>query len=111
MIEKIIIEYLTAQGFLSFLEMPKTMPQGNFIIIQKTGSSISNHIKSATVAIQTYSNSLVGAIELNEQVKAVMDNIIDLDDIGGCELNSDYNFTDTAIKKYRYQAVFDITYY
>ena len=90
--------------------MPKTMPQGNFIIIQKTGSSISNHIKSATVAIQTYSNSLVGAIELNEQVKAVMDSIIDLDDIGGCELNSDYNFTDTETHRYRYQAVYDVTF-
>ena len=68
MIEKIIIEYLTAQGFLSFLEMPKTMPQGNFIIIQKTGSSISNHIKSATVAIQTYlhrylANMITGEIK------------------------------------------------
>ena len=26
-------------------------------------------------------------------------------------LNSDYNFTDTETKEYRYQAVFDINYY
>ena len=27
-----------------------------------------------------------------------------------CELNGDYNFTDTETKRYRYQAVFDLTY-
>ena len=34
-----------------------------------------------------------------------------LPEIGAVHLNSDYNFTDTAAKRYRYQAVFDVTYY
>ena len=37
--------------------------------------------------------------------------IIELDDISRCELNTDYNYTDTARKKYRYQAVYDIVHY
>lgn len=31
--------------------------------------------------------------------------------IGSVRLNSDYNFTDIEMKRYRYQAVFDIYYY
>lgn len=31
--------------------------------------------------------------------------------ISKCTLNSDYNYTDTARKKYRYQAVYDIVYF
>ena len=44
-------------------------------------------------------------------MKAAMEKIIELDDISKCELNSDYNYTDTNRKKYRYQAVFDIVYF
>ena len=32
-------------------------------------------------------------------------------EVASCRLNSDYNFTDTTKKQYRYQAVFDIVYY
>lgn len=51
------------------------------------------------------------AAELNEKVKSAMDEIVELDEVTRCELNSDYNYTDTSRKKYRYQAVFDITHY
>ena len=32
-------------------------------------------------------------------------------EVGSCELNSDYNYTDGTKKEYRYQAVFDLVYY
>ena len=68
-------------------------------------------IRNATIAIQSFSISKIGAAELNEKIIASMLDITELDDICRCELNSDYDFTDTQRKKYRYQAVFDITYY
>jgi hypothetical protein len=40
-----------------------------------------------------------------------MDEIIELDSIGGCDFSSDYNYTDTQTKQHRYQAVYFITYY
>ena len=43
-------------------------------------------------------------------MKAALRAMPDTEDIGGAKLNSDYNFTDTAMKRYRYQAVFDFTY-
>ena len=38
-------------------------------------------------------------------------NMIDLDRVTKVSLNSDYNYTDTTTKHYRYQAVFNVTHY
>ena len=85
--------------------------QQEYIVIEKTGSGQTNHIKRATLAVQSYSSSLYQAASVNERVKEAMERIIEMDDISKCELNSDYNYTDTARKKYRYQAVFDIVHF
>lgn len=44
-------------------------------------------------------------------MKEAMKRITERDGVCRCELNSDYNYTDTKRKKYRYQAVFNIAYY
>ncbi len=111
MIEKTVLEYL--QSHIEkpcYLEFP-IKPPDSFVVIEKTGSSSINHIKGAIIAVQSYGKTLVEAISINEDVKTAMDGLTDIDEIGGCYLNSDYNFTDTATKRYRYQAVFDVTYY
>jgi hypothetical protein len=54
---------------------------------------------------------MLAAISLNDQVKAAMENIVELDEVCACRLNSDYNFTDSTSKQYRYQAVFQVTHY
>lgn len=111
MVEKIVKDYLQSSlGIPVRLEEEDDL--GNeYVLIEKTGSSTGNHIASATLAVQSFSTSLYGAETLNERVKAAMEKIIELDDISKCELNSDYNYTDTNRKKYRYQAVFDIVYF
>lgn len=40
-----------------------------------------------------------------------MDRLAEHPKISRVQLNSDYNFTDTAQKRHRYQAVYDITFY
>lgn len=111
MIEEIIRNYLTGAGVTAYMEIPEGGGTTPFIVIEKTGGGEENHIRSATVAIQSYADTLYGAAQLNEQVKALMDDIVLLPEISACELNSDYNFTDTTKKKYRYQAVFDLVYF
>ena len=111
MIEKTVKDYLQ-----SSLGIPVRLEEADnlgteYVLIEKTGSSVENHIKRATLAIQSYSMSLYGAAELNERIKEAMGKSIELDDICKCDLNSDYNYTDTTRKKYRYQAVFDIVHY
>lgn len=111
MIEKIILDYLDKKlSCMVRLEEEPDMPE-EYVLIEKTGSSKRNHVKKATLAIQSYSSSLYRSAELNEEVKEAMEKSIALDYISKCELNSDYDFTDTKRKKYRYQAVFDLVYF
>lgn len=111
MIEKIVCNYLNEEmGLPAFWEIPEDSPE-EFLIVEKTGGKKTDHIKDATIAIQSYAGSMYRAAEINEKVKAVMDRITELDEVSHVELNSDYNFTDTTTKRYRYQAVFDIKHY
>lgn len=111
MIEKIILDYLReAIDVKVCMERPPKPPK-RYVLIEKTGSSESNDIYMATIAIQSYAESMYAAAALNEAVKEAMHEADTLDDITDVNLNSDYNFTNTATKEYRYQAVFDITHY
>ena len=113
MIEKIIFDYLNGSDLSAdtYTEMPKTVPS-KLYLIERTGGSETNKIKTANIAIQSYADTLYNAILLNEEVKSAMLNgLIELDSIAGVKLNSDYNYTDTTTKRYRYQAVFVVTYY
>lgn len=111
MIEKIVQDYLSNHLTVPVkMEIPKEKTQ-RFVVIEKAGSRRENCITSSTIAIQSYGGTLLEAAELNEEVKAVMDGIIDLPEISWVELNTDYNYTDTAQKRYRYQAVYDLVHY
>lgn len=110
MIEEIVREHLK-----TILDVPVLMEEENeekkYILIEKTGGSEADYIKHATLAIQSFSDTLYSTAKLNEEVKKAMKRIAERDDVCRCELNSDYNYTDTKRKKYRYQAVFNIAYY
>lgn len=112
MIEKIIFDYLKATLSVPiYMEVPaKNIPK-KFVTIEKTGGGKDNHIGSAILAIQSYAGSLLLSAQLNEVVKDAMENAIVLDEIAKVQLNSDYNFTDTTTKQYRYQAVFELKFY
>lgn len=93
-----------------YMEKPETAPV-EYVLMEKTGSGRSNRLSSSTFAFQSYAASMYEAALLNELVKAAADNLVTLDKIASVRLNSDYNFTDTTTKQYRYQAVYDIKHY
>lgn len=110
MIETVIYDYLNEKlNVPAYMMEPKSPPE-SYVLIDRTAGD-DEHVRSATVAIQSYGKSLVDACMLNEKVKDIMRDIIDLDTVVKCKLNSDYNFTDTETKRYRYQAVFNLVYY
>lgn len=110
MIEKIVLDYLNNALYVPvYMERPINPPE-KYVLLEKTGGTSENYIKSATLALQSYAGSLFDAATLNEEVKAAMDNIIILKEVMSSELNTDYNFTDTTRKEYRYQAVYDLFY-
>jgi hypothetical protein len=112
MIEVTILNYLNEnlENITAYMERPANPPK-SYVLIEKTGGGEENHIRHSTIAVKSIAESLYKAALLNEEVKGLMSSAISLDDIAKVELNSDYNFTDTSTKQYRYQAVFDITHY
>lgn len=111
MIEKIILSALSEElTEPAYMEAPEEKP-ARYIVLQKLGSSRENRLERARIAAQSIAETLAEAAELNEKVKAVMDELPHLKkEVFAAELNGDYNFTDTEMKERRYQAVYEITY-
>lgn len=112
MIETFLIDFLNDKlvGVPAYAEEPESVEE-RYIIIERTAGHVTNCLNDCTIAVQSYGPTMFDAMMLNEQVKAVMDELNAEPAIAGCHLNSDYNYTDTSTHRYRYQAVYDITYY
>lgn len=95
-----------------FFEVPEKNIPEEFFLIEKTGSSMENHINSSTLTVKSYAGRLFRASVLNDYIKhELIYRFIQEPEIISVQLNTDYNLTDTAEKRYRYQAVFDIKHY
>ena len=108
-IEEYVIAHLN-----SLLDVPASgdVPEmDTFITVEKAGSNDSRHIRSATIAVQSWAASRAAAAALNETVINAMTRIAEKPEICRCDLNTDYNYPDLTRNKPRYQAVFEITYY
>lgn len=111
MIETTVIEFLRGRlGVPVTLEVPEGA-SGTFVVLERTGSSRQNLIRQVTLTAQSYAPTLLQAAQLDDRVIEAMLQITELDAVAACRLERDYNFTDTETKKYRYQAVFSVTYY
>lgn len=105
-----LIDYLTKNlDVYVGVEAPEST--SGYVLLDQTGSSNRNHITTTTIAVQSYGSSLEDAIRLNESVKAVMLNFAEDSEVSRVKLETDYNFTNTATKQYRWQAVYEITHY
>ncbi len=115
MIEKTVLDYLLTEqisgvGSNVYMEVPVNPPV-KYIVVEKTASGFDDRIHSAMIAVQSYSQiSLYDAASINEDVIEAMEAMAETTDVYSCRLNSDYNFTNTQTKEYRYQAVFNIYY-
>lgn len=109
-IEIYLVEYLSKKLNVNAYGQVDDASEDTYVVIEKTGSYVENHTRYATVAVQSYANSLLNSAKLNEKVKTAMEEIIEMPEISKCSLNSDYPFTDITTKKYRYQAIFDLVF-
>lgn len=111
MIEKTILDYLNEHLTVSvYMEEPINKP-ASYVLIERTGSSESDLIESTTFALQSYGASLYDAAVLNMAVKARIKQAVELPSVSAVYINSDYNFTDTETKRYRYQCVAVVTHF
>lgn len=88
-------------------DVPNPTPE-TFVTVEKVGGHVTDCVQRASLAIQSWAGSTAAAAELNEEVKAAMDGLLEYDEIGGVELDSDYNYPDTSTRHARYQALYDL---
>lgn len=111
MIEKTILDYLGEHLSVPvYMEEPIDKP-ASYVLIERTGSSESDLIETTTLALQSYGASLYDAAALNMAVKAQIKQAVELPSVSAVYINSDYNFTDTETKRYRYQCVAVVTHF
>ena len=112
-IEERLIAYLGDNVDVGvFAERPKSSELSpSYILIEKLGGGKEDHVRNASIAIQSVAPTMLEAIKLNELVLACMPKMYGYPGIVSIAYDTDYNFTDTSTKEYRYQALYDIKYY
>lgn len=111
MIELTVKDFLEARLTVPvFAEYPEDPPD-SFVVLRKGDSSRENLLDSAMLVADSYGTSLLEAAWLNELVKAVLDNLVLLDNISSSRRGGDYPAYDTKNKRHRYQAVQNISHY
>lgn len=109
--EKTLYDFLT-----DILDVPVYLDNpshdDSYVTIELTGRTKENRVETGIFAIQTHATRRLVASQLADTVDAAMEDLLELDDISRVEKNSGfYNFTDTTTKEYRYQAIFEITFF
>lgn len=108
--EKIVLDHLASK-----LDVPVAMENRGqddfYVIVERVGGSEQERIPHASFAIQSYAPTLFDACVLNEKVKSAMKELIEDSRVSKLSLDSDYNYTDETVKRYRYQAVYDLIFF
>lgn len=113
MIESTILSFLDNAGLDAplYMEIPENPPD-EFYILENTGQSMRDQVRTTTMAVQSYAQSMERAADLAYEIdEVILETLQVLDDVAGVRLNSLYNFTDQSTKQYRYQGVYVITHY
>ena len=106
-----MLEFLSCRlGIPVYMEYPEKPPE-NFVVLKKEGNPRENLLDSAMLVADSYGGTLLRAAVINEQVKAVLDTLVELPEVTSSTRGGDYPAFDTKNKRYRYQAVQNITYY
>lgn len=112
-IEQLVQRTLAKEtGYPAYLEEPPAPRPERYFLAARLGSSEENHISRVRLAVQSYAPSMVGAMALNREAYGVLTGTL-VNDPAVCRVSciSDYDFTDTATARHRWQAIYEITYY
>ena len=110
MIELTVCNYLNEKLDCPVLPEKLDRPFGRMVFVERTGGR-GRFLRETTLAVQSYGTSLYEAAALNEEVIEQMMGLVEVSEVTKVTLNSNYNYTDTTTKEYRYQAVFDVVHY
>lgn len=113
MIEETILNHL--KGSIShvpvYTETPSEPPKEYIVFMISGIREESVNVYSCLLTVQSYSTSMFKTAQLNELVLDAMDGVVALNDVTHCTLNASGLMNDLTTKEYRYQSVFNLTFY
>lgn len=111
MIEITVLEHLSqALGLSVSMEYPEDPPD-TFLVLRTGDTSRQNWLETTVFVVESYAPSMYEAAVLNSRAKAAMDALPELPEVSAAHLGTDYPANDTTNKRYRYQAVYNVTHY
>ena len=112
MIEKTIRDFLASKGYEAYVQIAPTQAHGNrYVVIQRTGTSLSNLVSGARIVVQSYAPTLYEAGTMSDELICLMCyRLTETKNISACRLENAYPQIDLRTKENRYQTVFYVTY-
>ena len=119
MIEETLFEYLNDNASVPWYAMrPPTTgdhtdtANASYGLFEKTNSSKTNHVATSTFAFQSYAPPLLEAAQISAELRELIEALPKTTtEVSKAQLSGEYNFTNTATKQPRYQAVFSLLHY
>lgn len=119
MIEETIFEYLNDNATVPWFAMrPPSMGDHNdtanasYGLFEKTNSSKADHVVTSTFAFQSYAPTLLEAAQISAELRELIEALPgETTEVSKAQLSGEYNFTNTASKQPRYQAVFTLVHF
>ena len=119
MIEETIYKYLNDNASVPWFAMrpPTTgdhmeIATAKYGLFEKTNSSKANHVVTSTFAFQSYAPTLLEAAQISAELRQLIEGLPGATtEVSKAQLSGEYNFTNTADKQPRYQAVFSLVHF
>ena len=119
MIEETICEYLNTNASVPWFAMrpPATgdhvdTANAKYGLFEKTNSTKTDHVATSTFAFQSYAPTLLEAAQISAELRELMEALPEVTtEVSKAQLSGEYNFTNTATKQPRYQAVFSLVHF
>ena len=113
MIEELIYEYLNDEASCKWYTMrPAEDTPTPYGLFEKTNSTKTDHVTYSTFAFQSYGSSLFEAAQISAELRALIEDLPELtSEVSKAQLSGEANFTNTADKQPRYQAVYQLVHF
>lgn len=104
---QILAENLPAKIFAEYPPDPPT----HFFVLDKLSDREERFVNTASFALQAYAPTKLAAARLIAAGRGALEALLWANEISRVQSEDEAPFPDTRTKAYRYQEVFDVTYY
>lgn len=113
MIEELLYEYLKDTASCNWYTMrPVEDPAKPYGLFEKTNSTKTDHVTYSTFAFQSYGSTLLEAAQTSAELRSLIEDLPYITtEVSKAQLTGEYNFTNTADKQPRYQAVYQLVHF